>query len=750
MKIRLIAKNLCFFLAFLLLFYIESTINIVAFSVAFFVALVYCKQNVLVLSPLYIVAGVIVTPTLTTLIITIAPIVSVVVALFVHYKLRKKLAMITVGICTVVGILPSLIMVLSSDLIAVVLSLACSQASLYCFAVTLIAVVKKQLKFKLSKEELLAFCYSFAVLGMGCAIVKIVDYAVFWLFATIILLSMLYINQKLLLVLAVSLGVGGAIGSSDISFLALAVLYGGVAVVFDKDNHYLAGVCMLAVHVGYLLLFAEYVDFFQLIAPAVGVIIFIAIPKKYKNKLARFATCFAETELPRTLINRDRKHIAEKLHKLSHVFYDISDILHIEVADSSAEFEKNAIKQNTVQKYCATCPNYIICTSEIGCTDTSIMFEDVVTGAVTKGKATLLDTPTMLTSRCVRLAGLINYINDQAEEYKLGLEHKAHIDEGRAMVSDQMCGVGKLLDRLKGEVETSLVFNKEKEQELKDRLSSYNIAVNDAVIITSSLGEQVTLVLNERDIINPKLKVTVSQVMGYNMDISSKESMASGLCTIHFAKTAKYKVVYGSSQKSHVAGEQNGENQIAVKIDNTRVMLVLADGMGAGSGASKDSGYCVSMLESFYKAGFDHNTISQNVGRLLAIRASESFNAVDIAVIDTYNGYVDMVKQGGRESFIINNGQVEVVECGSLPMGIIADSQPLISRLNVKNNTTIVMVSDGIVDYIGRTELMDLLASNTICNPDMLADTIIEAVVAINGGQMADDASVLVARIIAI
>ncbi len=748
MKIKLIAKNLCFFAAFLLLFYVESLLNIVAFSVAFFVALVYCKQNVIVLSPLYVIAGVLLSPTINAIIITVTPIFAIVIALFVHYKLHKTFSMITAGICTVVGVLPSLILLLSDNIFSVILSLICSQVSLYCFTVVQFAVLKKKLRFKLNKEEILSFCYTFAVCGMGFAAINIVGYSIFNFVLSGLLLAMLFVNQKMVLPVALAFGLGGAVGCSDISYIAVSLLYGGVVTVFDSDNHYIAGAMILAVHLGYILIFEEVIDFFTLIAPAVGVLIVLIIPKKYKHRLVRFTPCFAEAELPRTLVNRDRKHIADKLDKLSQVFYEMSDILHMEVSDSTIEHEREMIKSETVHKYCGLCPNYIVCQSELGCVDTSIMFDEVVDAALASGRATLLDTPPILTSRCVRVGGLINYINDIAEEYKYTLQHKANVDEGRAMVSDQMSGVGLLLDRLKGEVETNIVFNKDMEQELKDKLAAVNIAVNDAVILSSATGEHITLIISERDIVNHKLQVTINAVMGHHMEILSKESMPNGLCVVHLERAAKYKVIYGASQRSHFVGETNGDNHNAVKIDNTRVMLVLADGMGAGKGASQDSGYCVSMLESFYKAGFDHTTIAQNVGRLLAIRAKESFNAVDIAVIDTYNGYIDLVKLGGRESFIINNNIVEVVECGSLPLGIISNVEPLIKRIQVKNNSTLVMVSDGIVDYIGRTELIDLLATSCTTNTEKLADIIIEAVIAINGGKMEDDASVLVARLV--
>ena len=177
-------------------------------------------------------------------------------------------------------------------------------------------------------------------------------------------------------------------------------------------------------------------------------------------------------------------------------------------------------------------------------------------------------------------------------------------------------------------------------------------------------------------------------------------------------------------------------------------MIVLSDGMGHDAPAARNSRYAVSLIESFYKAGFEHKTVLRSVGGLLALRGKEEFNAVDIAVIDTFTGEVDIIKQGARESFIVRKGEVEVVECGSLPLGIVLGAEPVTYSTRLQPGEFLVMVTDGVADAIGREGLTELLSGLDTVNPDDVAEAVITDFTRLQGDNSErDDGSVIAARI---
>jgi stage II sporulation protein E len=167
--------------------------------------------------------------------------------------------------------------------------------------------------------------------------------------------------------------------------------------------------------------------------------------------------------------------------------------------------------------------------------------------------------------------------------------------------------------------------------------------------------------------------------------------------------------------------------------------------MGSGKSASKSAGYAINLIESFYKAGFDDKDAVQSVGQLLSLRESEEFSAVDVTVIDTAEGSADFIKIGGRESFIVHKGGVEMIECGSLPLGILAEeTEALVEKRRLSSGSFIVMASDGVLDTLGRQTLSEMLSETRITNPDTLAAAIMAETERLNAN---DDASVIVTKI---
>ena len=89
---------------------------------------------------------------------------------------------------------------------------------------------------------------------------------------------------------------------------------------------------------------------------------------------------------------------------------------------------------------------------------------------------------------------------------------------------------------------------------------------------------------------------------------------------------------------------------------------------------------------------------------------------------------------------------MDVVESDSLPIGILEEVEAVTEQRRLFPNTFIVMVSDGVIDVLGREKLIELLGNVRSGNPDEVAATVMEATVR-EAGKERDDASVLVGKI---
>jgi Serine phosphatase RsbU, regulator of sigma subunit len=749
-KRKEIPKYIIFLLSFAFLFYAEKQIGVRAFAAAFFMALIYCRQNILILAPLYVGAAMAVSPDVNMLIAALSPPVVMALAYFIHYKLKVKIKLVASAAYLFLSQIPA-VLIYSEDVystVNAVIGVVGSEIFLYASVAVLYAVLVKKLKYKLRLEESVAAAGVIAVFGLGLFTINIFWYTPFYTLLALVTLITMYLDPRSALPAAAAMGIGAAVASGEPFPLALSVLYGLVAICFSKESQYFAGIALIAADAIFRAFFNAETTFFyfSLISPAAGVLLFLIVPNKFKRSLEAYAGLFREKSASRTLVNRDRKFIAEKLGTLSGVFYEIQDVLHVENRMKAESQDAEALTREAVQKVCGVCQSLPQCKEALGGTETDVAVSSLVHSALDNGKATILDTPPFLSSRCRKINGLITAINDNVDAYRKGESKRESLDEGRAMVGDQMGGVGSILKELKKEVEKSLSYDAAAEARLIEELQAQNIAASEAAIYgTDEKSPSLTLIVREGDFGNPLLSETVNRILGTRMEPIKTEKTIKGMLSVHYGKAPVFQVLYGERDLRKEGSEMSGDRHGAIKVSENKIMLILSDGMGTGRSAGLGSSYAMSLIESFYRAGFDYKTIASSVSKLLSLRGREEFSAVDVAVVDVAEGTVDFIKMGGRESFIVNKGAVEVLECGSLPLGIIEEPAPIVEKRRIGAGSFIVMVSDGVVDYLGRDQLIELLSENKSLNPDSVAENIISELKRLNNA--GDDASVLVARV---
>lgn len=757
MKTRDIPKYVCYLLFFAFFHYAESLSGVRGIAIALYFALVFHKRNQLIIAPCYIGTAALVSPTLENLIIAAAPVVVSAVALFIHYKLGKRLRLNALMAYVFISLIP-VVAFCAPDLTAIIyvlISFILAELLTYCWVVVLTAVIRKGLRFKLSSEEFLAFGVITAVFGAGLYSVNLFWYTPYYTLVISVALFSLYFSKKVSAVVGLAAGAGAAlISGNPLVFFVSAVSCGTVA-LFKRETKYLASVASIAVFALATLVFGKgKIDFFSLISPAAAIVIFLAVPERAKRKLCTLEVCFAVQKIERGLVNRDRRAVSEKLKNLSGVFFDIGDILTTEAAARSADDTMRKVVAAVNNRCCNACVYRNNCKEAFGDDRAGLFISDLAASAFDNGKATILDTPPYLSAHCKKINGLISATNEVVNEYVRVNERASGLIEGRTMVGAQMHGVGGLLAELSEDVEKRLSFDAETEAKLLEELSFAGIGGSDvAVCFSRDKSPEVSIIIKETDCVNPKLSATVSAVLGVRMEITSKESELNNAVAVTLSEAPSYAVMY--AERAVPAGVGAVESDVpcgdrisATRISDSRVMLILSDGMGCGEHAAAGSNYCVAMLENFYKAGFDHTTIVNSVGKLLSARGEEDFNALDIGVIDTRKGIIDFIKVGGRESFIVSDGVVSTIKCGSLPLGIIDDPEPVIEQKELPTDSLTVMVSDGVLDTIGNERMCELLAGLATANPDMAAGVVIDNFIRLAGDLPHDDASVLVARVV--
>ena len=184
---------------------------------------------------------------------------------------------------------------------------------------------------------------------------------------------------------------------------------------------------------------------------------------------------------------------------------------------------------------------------------------------------------------------------------------------------------------------------------------------------------------------------------------------------------------------------------MSFQTEQGRWCLLLADGMGSGEPARKESALTCRLLRQFLEAGIEPEAALKTLNAAMALRGAEtgSFTTIDLCVFDPVSGEAAFYKYGAAPSYLKKGGTVRRVTGGSLPAGLRGTpAQPDVTRVKLDSGGFAVMVSDGVADP-GRDEwLQNLLAGWEGEDPQALAGLILSE--SIRRERLQDDCGVQV------
>lgn len=734
-----ILKYTLYALILLFLHALEWKTGIYAFSISFFFALAYSKQNLIILLPLYLGSGIPFNLSWWGVLYLGAPLIILLVALFIHYKVGKSPTKPLILLYAFTSILPR-VGVQSTDWMSACRLSGCALLILpltYIFITTLYAIVGKKLNYELSAFERVSFCFCLVILGLGLNYINIYFFSFFWLVALFLITfspSLTFITP---LEVGVSLGLGGLpFGIENFAFL---VTIGVITNIFHREQGYFGGVVAIVIQSIFMLLGIVEREYLTLIAPALGTIITLLIPNKIKKKISlRFSK--ESQGLVRVLINKNRAEVRDKINNLSSSLYEVSCAL----AGEGEKYELNQMELATqvVERTCKRCAYYQRCIKGLGGHGMEVVVQELMGSAIESGKASILDASPYLSSRCHNLNLLIINANEVLNERKKAQKEGKVTDENKKLLREQVEGLALILGDMGKEAGVPLRYDLTTEIRLKDALNEVGVGVKD---ILSYEGGGLSMSIREEDLLKSELRETVSQIVGAPMCISEKKVGVNGEMCTFWEREPRYKVAYGE-RVSAKESSGSGDREAVIRLNSHKVMLCLSDGMGHGREANKNSGCAMSLIEALYRAGFNHETVLRSVETLLKVRNKEEFNAIDIAVIDTQSGEVDLIKQGAREGYIITPEGIKEIPCGSLPLGIIEGVVPLTQTIKLTPRDFLVMFSDGIIDGLGKERLEEILSRITTLNPDEVCARVMENVEKV-AEEERDDCSMICARL---
>ncbi len=598
--------------------------------------------------------------------------------------------------------------------------------------------------YKLTKDEVFSVSIFTCFICLGA--VNYLGQEIYKSLAVLIILLSALSAGNSSLVVAFVLSLAPCVNSLSIQPIALFSLYAVVSLACMEYSRLLASLLVLGVEL--LLIYATPLyptySMVGITSFIIALFSFAFLPKPIAENLQEKVYRFKERKLPKVAINRTRLALSAKLYEVSCAFSEMySSISNIKSCTLSEEQVKASIATEVVQSVCLTCPLSHTC--KIKGFPTASLMQKLSAIGLARGKLTLVDLPIDFTRNCSFSNNILYCYNEQISKYFETLKlNKAFSDETE-LLGLQTSSIAGVLKEFACDYSKTLHFHSEEEGKILKSLHHSGIKVSEIMVLGEGQDCEINIVIEKSEYDSKNLSYAVSQGIGFSVTPTKCINLSQNHLAVCFKLSPPLDAVFGLAQVAK-NGNTSGDTHSLVKLGAGKFIVAINDGMGSGEKANQISSIATSLLESFFKAGLGANLALKTVNKILSVTSTDTFTALDLAIIDLYKGFAQFIKIGSPFGYLIEKDNIKIIEANSLPMGISdLDFAPAQSPL--ASGDILLMISDGVSDAFGSsTDILDYLKSINIKNPQKLADSIIEKALNLQGSPK-DDMTALCVRI---
>ena len=531
-----------------------------------------------------------------------------------------------------------------------------------------------------------------------------------------------FIGKGACVMTALSLGLGSAFYTLDVTNVALFGFIALACSMFITSPRVLSPLAQIFAAVIFELFFnVPYVDLgYHAASLLAGGIVYAAVPEKTVNFIREKFFSSHSGIAVRYIINRNRADLARKARSVGDVFNEMSDILG--GMEKTGETAVVSIAKEVTKSVCVGCQRYKQCLKE-GLEECML---HVAAKSFEKGKASMSDLPFLLVDKCLYVGKIMSLCSSKVAALGMSRESIETDNKVTRLLARQLGGVGKILSGMSRNVDAPVNYDRRLENRIKEELKYYNVVCSEILLCLGETVSATAIVRNECVSDKKLIADVIGKCSGTRLSLKSvDDSVISGWSVMEFAPKPRLDVTFGVATRA-LKKEATGDTHSFMKIGSDKFLMAVCDGMGSGKKAYELSEKAMSLVEGFYKAGFDHDVTVEGINTFLGIEEGESFSALDIAVVDLDKCSVDMVKLAAPTSFIKRSDSVEPIVSSSLPLGVVDDAKPSVFQADIVGGDAIVIVSDGVFQRFADDELAALINNSPSVNPQLLADTVMQ------------------------
>ena len=355
---------------------------------------------------------------------------------------------------------------------------------------------------------------------------------------------------------------------------------------------------------------------------------------------------------------------------------------------------------------------------------------------------------------------MVNAINSAYRISKMNFVWTKKLNEEKKNFETQLNGVSKAISEIAEDINKEIDnsdINIEKEEQIKVLLKQKGIFIQE-IDINKKNEDRYRINLyfednlktrEEKEVLN-----VVSQVIGEKVILQNiEEEKNENSIKYEIISDDKFLIDIGIANQTKEGMTVSGDSIIKEKLKDGKYLLAISDGMGSGPEAKKSSKIVTTMLKRLLNSGFDKDISVELINSNLLNVSDEVFATLDIAIVDLYNGKIELIKNGACPTYVKNNKKIQIIKSLTLPTGIINKINTDIFDRDIDSNDIMVMISDGIMDsnieYKNKELWIKyLLEDIETTNAQKIANIIIKEAIDNNYGKIKDDMSIITCKFI--
>ncbi len=458
----------------------------------------------------------------------------------------------------------------------------------------------------------------------------------------------------------------------------------------------------------------------------------------------------------RDMMKHKLKDFSESFQTLSKAMADPSD-----KQFQMSRREMREIMQGVSQQVCERCENRDRCMSQPEFVGAKMY--GALALAQEQGVLIPEQMPHDFLRECIHLERFVSETNQslQMARVMMGLQNK--MSENRQVMADQMEEVGKLVGGLAQDIDRTREIPENAESAIAKKLQSKRVKALGIMFYEKKDGRleihMRARTIRGRLVIAKEVAAVLREVLHKPICLAegSRQVVSREMSYFVFEEDTPLVAETGIARRTKDGEDISGDVFSCIPLPSGETLVALSDGMGSGLGAYTESRRVIELLEQMAEAGFSEMSALKLINSVyLTCEEQEKFATIDILILNLYQGYCQLLKNGASATYLYQKGALQRIVGQALPIGAASQVEPYTTKVDILPGDYVIMMTDGMADCLEAAGEFDedieellyhYLDKGVAGDPQGIADALMEEAVYLSGGQVGDDMSILVTEI---